>query len=153
MKTVMARSSRSTATRGARRTWFSGRTAMRASSSPPRTPSSSIARRNSARAGSDAEDLHLAAAAWRRRWSQLVADVAEQLVAAGGIRIGLDTDRRRAVDHADDTATGCCDRDQHADRVRRRAEDRAHLGYCLDRVEHVDRESAAKHDHERVAGA
>src|ERR1022692_1513963 len=96
--TGAATSSRFTGRTARRRTWSGGRTGTRASSSRRPTRSSNTI----LRAGPSAKSrARLPPAAPR---SELVADIAEQPVAGGRVRAGLDAQRRGAVDHPDDAA-------------------------------------------------
>ena len=85
--------------------------------------------------------------------AQLVPEAAQQLLALGLVLVGLDPRRRRAVDHAEHAPAlfGLAHHD--LERVRGRAEDAAHLGHGLDRVQDVDREPVAQGDDEQVTGA
>ena len=87
-----------------------------------------------------------------RPGSELVAQVSQQPVPGGHVRVRLHADRGQAVDDPGDTAPSTSDGDQDLYRVGRGTEHRAHLRHRLDLVHNADREALPQHDHECVTG-
>src|SRR3989440_11050048 len=83
--------------------------------------------------------------------SELVADGAEELFSGGDVVVGLDSEGRATVDHADDAATLVGFGDEDLDRVGGGAVDPADLRDLLHLVEDVHRVSLPQEHDEGVA--
>src|SRR5262245_41087558 len=85
--------------------------------------------------------------------SELVADLPQQVVPVARVGVLLDPERRLAVHDAEDRAPLLRLCHDHLHGVGGGAEDAAHLGHRLHRVQDVDGEALAEEDEEAVAGA
>ena len=85
--------------------------------------------------------------------SELVTDRAQEVAARGDIFLGLDAERRSAVDRAQDRPPPRRLGEHDLDRIRGRAVDSAHLGHLFDLVQDVHGIALAQEDDETVPGS